>query len=117
VQANNTVGQNMIIAGIVILIVLIAIALKSSETQFSATHADVAKEIENFINGTGKEHDWDDFLHWSISDPFLEKVRKKCEDVYDEYPATEKGHYCSSEGLEVLRMLLDEVKRKSEPLE
>jgi hypothetical protein len=107
----------MLVAIIIVLGVLAALVgvavLAKRPPPCVATHEEFAKAIEDFLEATGGDHDWDDFLHWRIADPFLESVRKKCGDIYEEYPATEKGHYCSDEGTEVLRGLLKEVRAKA----
>jgi hypothetical protein len=107
----------MLVTIIIILGVLAALVggavLAKPRPPFVATHEEVAKAIEDFLQATGGDHDWDDFLNWRIADPFLESVREKCGDIYEEYPATEKGHYCGDEGVEVLRGLLKEVRTKT----
>lgn len=65
---------------------------------------DVLNVIKSFVNGTGGEWDWDDFISIPIKDdPFLEEIRKKCAALPEEFPANKKGQYCSEEGFEVLK--------------
>jgi hypothetical protein len=110
----------MITAAIFIVCLFLALVLLAFGSRkpevIPATHEQVAKALEDFIEDKGGDHDWDDFLHSPIKDSFLESVRKRCEDVFDEYPAKEKGFYCSDEGMRVLRGLLDEVRAKGHSL-
>lgn len=106
----NTIAILVICLGVAVF--LLAFVSKRKLT-YATTHEEVAKAIEDFLEERGGDHDWDDFLHWNITDLYLESVRKKCCDIYDEYPATKDGHYCSEEGFKVLRELLDEVRAKS----
>ncbi len=89
-----------------------AAILAKKRAPVAVTHEEVATTIERFLDGTCGDHDWDDFLHFSIADPYLELVRKKCDSVFLEYPATQKGHYCSDKGTEVLRQLVVEVRTR-----
>ena len=67
---------------------------------------EVASIIEAFLNGTGGPYDWDDFLsRGSIANPELEAIRARCASLPDEFPPTERGHYCSEAGFEVMRGL------------
>ena len=75
-------------------------------------YEDAASEIEAFVEGRGGEWDWDDFTSTSKPDAFLESVRNRCDAVYDEFPATQKGRYCSDEGFDVLRSLARDVRER-----
>ena len=82
-----------------------------------------ATVIEAFVNGRSGKWDWDDFTSLKKKDPFLESVRQRCLDVYDDYPTKAAGRYCSDEGLEVLRAIAREVRteiaalQKKEPIQ
>lgn len=73
---------------IVIICLFAAVALliaSSKKTQpISATPEEVATIIENFVEGRGGDHDWDDFLHFPLADAYLESIRKKCDSVFTE---------------------------------
>ncbi len=71
-----------------------------------------ASTIEAFLDGTIGPSDWDDFTSIKQTDPLLESVRLRCSSVYEEYPATEKGHYCNNDGFQVLRELAQNVRAK-----
>ena len=74
------------------------------------TPAEVANIIEQFLEGTGGQWDWDDFCSIRIADPELDRVRLSCCVLSEKYPATEKSHYCSNEGFEVMRRLITELR-------
>lgn len=69
------------------------------------TKPEVAGIIEKFLDGTGGEWDWDDFCSLSITDPYLDSVRIQCSELSLTCPPTEKGHYCSQAGFEIMRQL------------
>ena len=75
-------------------------------------YEDAASTIEAFLDGTIDHWGWDDFTSIEQTDPHLEWVRQRCVDIYEEYPATEKGHYCNSDGTQVLRELAQNVRAK-----
>ena len=66
------------------------------------TREDVARIINNFLDGTGKKWDWDDFCSSPIEDAELERIRHICCNVDVNYPPTQNGHYTSAAGIEVL---------------
>jgi hypothetical protein len=74
------------------------------------TKPEVAGIIEQFLDGTGGEWDWDDFCSFSIADSYLDSVRIRCTELCLTYPPTEKGHYCSEAGLEIMRELAAELR-------
>ena len=70
------------------------------------THEEIAKTIEDFINGTGRQWDWDGFTSIRLDDPELEAIRQRCVAIPAEFPPTTRGAYCSDAGLQVMRDLL-----------
>ena len=70
------------------------------------TREDVAKTIEEFINGTGRQWDWDGFTSIRLDDPELEAIRQRCVAIPDEFPPATKTAYCSDSGLQVMRDLV-----------
>jgi hypothetical protein len=66
------------------------------------TREEVAKTIENFVNGTGGKWDWDDFVSIRLQDAEVDEVRKKCVAVRDEFPPSDPHQYCSEAGMKVL---------------
>jgi hypothetical protein len=75
------------------------------------TKAEVADEIEAFVEGTGGEWDWDDFIHIPIDNPELERIRLRCEKLPEEFPPSQSGYYCSSEGIRVLEEIARELRQ------
>jgi hypothetical protein len=67
---------------------------------------EVAGTIEAFINGTGRQWDWDGFTSIRLDDPGLEAIRQKCVAMPIEFPPTTKTEYCSGAGLQVMRGLV-----------
>ena len=77
----------MSIAGIVTLIVLAVIGFFPLANWWTRRHPrklekqDVAKAIENFLGNSGGPYDWDDFLAFTIADPELDALRKRCDKI------------------------------------
>jgi hypothetical protein len=74
---------------------------------------DIIKIIEGFIHGNGGRYDWD----WMITGPKESKEGELigcfCSSLDSVDPPTEKGHFCSTEGLQRLSELLD-LRRREE---
>jgi hypothetical protein len=70
------------------------------------TREEVANAIDGFINGTGRQWDWDGFTSIRIDDPEMEAIRQRCVELPVEFPPTTRGAYCSDAGLQVMRDLL-----------
>jgi hypothetical protein len=70
------------------------------------TREEVASTIDGFINGTGRQWDWDGFTSIRIDDPELEDVRKKIVALPTEFPPTAPKDYCSEAGIQVMGDLL-----------
>ena len=69
--------------------------------------ADVADIIEQFLNGTGGDWDWDDFTSLRIEDPALDAIRVRCAELYD--GAARPGHYCRPEGFAEMRQMVEKL--------
>lgn len=74
------------------------------------TREEVASTIEAFVNGTGRQWDWDGFTSIRLDDPELEAVRLKCVSLPAEYPPTTRAEYCSPAGMQVMRELLESLR-------
>ena len=74
-------------------------------TPMKRTRQQVAETIEAFVNGTGRQWDWDGFISIRLDDPDLEAVRQKCISIRDEYPPANRTDYCNETGMEVMRGL------------
>jgi hypothetical protein len=70
------------------------------------TSEEVANTIDGFINGTGRQWDWDGFTSIRIDDPELESIRQRCVALPVEFPPAKPTDYCSEAGLQVMRDLL-----------
>ena len=74
------------------------------------TQSEVAGIIDKFLDGTSAKWDWDDFCSLSITDPYLDSVRIQCSELSLTCPPTEKGHYCSQAGFEIMRELVSKLR-------
>ena len=63
----------------------------------------IADTLERFLNGTGSDWEWDDFVALPIQDQKLEAIRVRCLTLDKEFPPANAGAYCNEEGLNVLR--------------
>lgn len=77
------------------------------------TTEEVATTIEGFVNGSGRQWDWDGFTSIRIDDPELEAIRQKCLSVRDEYPPAKPTDYCSEAGMEAMRKLAEGLKTRA----
>jgi hypothetical protein len=77
------------------------------------TPEEVAKTIEGFVNGTGRQWDWDGFISIRLDDPELEAIRQRCIAIRDEFPPSDPRGYCSEAGLEVMRQILRDLRARS----
>jgi hypothetical protein len=74
------------------------------------TAEDVASTIEGFVNGTGKQWDWDGFTSIRLDDPELEAIRKQILDLPGEFPPANPRDYCSEAGMEKMRQMVQELR-------
>ena len=75
------------------------------------SRGEMADIIERFVDGICGEWDWDDFCSFPIVDPSLDAIRVRCIGLPQEFPSSQKGHYCSEAGIEVLRVMVRELRR------
>jgi hypothetical protein len=80
------------------------------------TAEEISKTIDDFLDGTGGEWDWDDLCSIAIEAPELDHVRVLCSSTCFIYPPTEKGHYCSPEGRAYLRELARKLRDGERPV-
>ena len=81
----------------------------ASHFRSKVTKEEVAKTIENFVNGGGGPWDWDDFISVQIPDKELEAIRIECLRTQSEHPGG-PNQWCSERGLEVLRCLAQQIR-------
>jgi hypothetical protein len=96
-----------VVAAIGVLVLMFAVA--ALPVKRKATREEVAKSIEDFVNGAGGPWDWDDFISCRIADEELEAIRIKCLRTQSEYPSGAIG-WCNEEGIEVLRELAKQLR-------
>jgi len=74
------------------------------------TSEEVANTIEGFVDGTGKQWDWDGFISIRLDDPELEAIRKQIVDLPVQFPPAEPEDYCSEAGIEKMRLMVAELR-------
>jgi hypothetical protein len=75
------------------------------------TRAEVATLIEDFIEGRCGPWDWDDFIStMTFDDEALRLVQSRCAGLPIEFPPANPRHYCSNEGLNVVREVAEKLK-------
>ena len=68
------------------------------------TRQEVAQILEDFLDGSGKPWDWDDFtLGMSLENDELEAIRVRARGLGQEFPPDSPNEYCNEQGLAVLR--------------
>jgi len=96
---------------IVALAVVAPVALFSKVTGYGATanrsREEVARTIEDFVNGRGGPWDWDDFISVPIEDSRLESIRARCARLV---PPSRSGAYCGEGGFDVMRQVIHELR-------
>lgn len=80
--------------------------------KIARSRGEMADTIERFVQGICSRWDWDDFCTAPIIDPQLDTIRLRCVDLPEEFPATQKGHYCSEAGFEALREMVSELRKQ-----
>lgn len=91
---------------------ILDLIFRRKKRSLSVCYEEAAAVIEAFVEGRSGKWDWDDFTSTKRGDEFLEAVRERCLSVYDDYPADKEGHYCSAEGLTVLRSIAGRSERR-----
>jgi hypothetical protein len=72
----------------------------------------VEKYIRDFVEGTGGDYDWDDFISIPCTDLKLEEIRQFCCSTDRLFPPTEKGHWCSEAGVQAIREIQERLQRE-----
>ena len=75
------------------------------------TKAEVADIIEQFLDRTGGQWDWDDFTSIRILDPELDAIRMRCVDLYDD---TARPAYCGPSGMSEMRQMIQRLRESEE---
>jgi hypothetical protein len=66
----------------------------------------VADLIKRFCSGETDDEEWDDFISVRLSDPVLETARRRCANLPVDFPPSQPGEYCGTDGHAVLRHLV-----------
>ena len=73
-------------------------------------NSEVAKVLQDFLDGTGGKWDWDWFLSDAeLANERLEQIRRHCNRLSDEFPPVSRG-YCNEKGLAVIRRYIAELR-------
>jgi hypothetical protein len=78
------------------------------------TYLDVAKTLEDFVEGTGGQWDWDDYTS-ALSypdDPYLQEVQRRMVNLDTEFPSGGRG-YCGADGVEVIRVYVRDLRNRA----
>jgi hypothetical protein len=74
---------------------------------------EIADTIEGFVNGTGDQWAWDDFISLRLDNPELEAIRQKCVAIRDEFPPSNPRAYCNEAGLAAMRQIVQDLRASS----
>src|SRR5450432_139105 len=86
----------------------------SSFDPMKRTRGQVADTIEAFVDGAGRQWDWDGFTSIRLDDPALEAVRLRCVALPVEFPPATRTDYCGAAGLQVMRELVQGLRSHSQ---
>jgi hypothetical protein len=76
----------------------------------SMSHSNVAETLERFVDGSGGRWEWDDFMFTKFDDSYLRGLQERMISLSTEFPPTQAGHYCSAEGIRVIRGYIETLK-------
>ena len=77
------------------------------------TPEEVANAIDGFVNGTGNQWAWDGFTSIRLDDPDLEAIRQKVVALPAEFPPANPRDYCSEQGLQQMRQMVQDLRNRS----
>ncbi len=80
------------------------------ERPIERTHSEVAEIIDRYLTEKGNETEFGDFLSYQIKDPELEKIRRKCRKLIDEYPPDIERRCTNKQGEELLKVLVNQLR-------
>jgi hypothetical protein len=82
--------------------------------KYKLSREEVAKILQDFLDGTGKTLAWDGFtLGMSFEDEYLENLRLRCANLSREFPPWHPNEYCNERGREVIRQYIKELRTVS----
>jgi hypothetical protein len=75
---------------------------------------EMADIIERFVEGKSAPWEWEEYFQTGkYEDPFLRQAQRRVLTVSFEFPPGAEGGYTNSEGLAILRGLVDELRSKA----
>jgi hypothetical protein len=80
---------------------------------YAEAREDAIKSIREFLDGTGGEWDWDDFISVPTGFKDLDELRGFCSGLHYSHPSTKRNEYCNEEGFELLRKKLKDLEDKN----
>ena len=69
--------------------------------------------IDGFVNGTGKQWDWDGFTSIRLDDPELEAIRKQIVALPVECPPSSPKDYCNETGMDKMRQMVRDLRSRA----
>lgn len=82
--------------------------------KYKLSNQEVARILENFLDGKGGPCTWDDFtLGMSFGDKRLEEIRRRSMGLSLEFPPTNVNEYCNEQGRNVLRGYITQLRSSS----
>ena len=76
---------------------------------YEEQRAYVIQTIRQFLDGTGGDWDWDDFISCPTGYPELEAVKGFCLSLPSQYPPVQRTDWCNPDGLRELHRKLEEL--------
>ncbi|MBZ0167335.1 MAG: hypothetical protein K8I00_11065 [Candidatus Omnitrophica bacterium] len=73
--------------------------------------SEVVNIITRFLENKTTDYEWDDFVSIPLTDQELDKIRRECLSLPDRFPSVNSNEYCSAEGSEYLKQLLEQLKK------
>jgi len=81
------------------------------KAKLQLSRQDVAKILEDFLEGKGRAFDWDDFISGPpITDCSLEEIRVRSSGLCEEFPPDTPNKYCSEQGIQILRDYIKQLR-------
>jgi len=65
--------------------------------------------FEAFVEGTGRDWDWDDFCSLRFEDRELDAIRLKCINLIFTHPPPSGYGYCNEQGIQLLREVVNDL--------
>ncbi len=78
------------------------------------TYAEVADTLEDFVEHRGDKWDWENYMSATFfEDDYLRQIQNRMIHLSDEFPPGKEGGFCNSEGIEVIRKYIHELRMKT----